>query len=368
MSVRSRINELIDSKNIEDAQKTVEIRFSEISTADLQSVYFLTQKLIENKQSADAISVLFHLRRSSVFLSTSDFCSLLKGLLRVGTIHQCKSLLSSFIEEKVIIETQAPLVFIETASEKTDFDSAFDIISALDKRKVPLNERFWESAISALCKNDAVVHASSCFNLITMPALKSKRIWGEFITACIRSHNFQIALETVEKIGLVSDKSLMAEWWNLLLKTIVDDSEMPCFEICKILNKVVEIGLVLNGDAFSQSLIRLVLGREEGKIVGYLKNLKNSVTSFVTSRLITKLIDMNLPREALEISNLVVQEAFGPQVTVDNLEIANDKLKWILKHQQLQMIKFMKMKKNLEVHNPPSEIQEELDDEEFVFL
>ena len=149
---------------------------------------------------------------------------------------------------------------------------------------------------------------------------------------------------------------------------------MPEFEICKILDTIIELNIQLNEDALSQSITKLVLTREERKIVGYLKNLKNSVNTFVMSKIISKLIDMNIPREALELSNLVVQGAFGPQVTVDNLELTNDKLKWILKHQQLQMIKFMKLKKQMDESHIVYETlakeikNEEDEDEEFVFL
>ena len=368
MSVRSRINELIDSKNLEDAQKTIELRSSDITTSDLQSIYYLINKLIENKQPSSAICVLQYLSRSPVFLSASDFSSLLKGLLRVGTIEHSKHLLLSFIEQKIITDTQTPLVFIESACEKREFDAAYELICLLSSLKVPTNERFWESTLQHFTNKDAVVHSSYCLKLLTLPALKSKRIWSEFITSCLRTHNFLLAMSTVEEIALVSDKSLGHEWWNLLLQKIVEDSEMPCFEICKIFDRVVELGVRINADALTLGMGRLVVGEEERRVVGYLKALKSSVSSFVMSRIITKLIDMNIPREALELSNLVVQEVFGPQVTVDNLEISNDKLKWILKHQQLQMIKFMKISRNVEEKKEAGGEAEELEDDEFVFL
>ena len=207
MSVRSRIDELIDSKNLEDAQKTIELRRSDITTSDLQSIYFLANKLIENKQPSNAISVLQHLSRSPVFLGSSDFCSLLKGLLRVGTIDQSKQLLLSFIEQKIITDTQTPLIFIESACEKGEFDAAYDLICLLFKLKVPTNERFWESTVLSFTHKDAAVHASYCLKLLSLPALQSKRIWDEFLTCCIRTHNFLLAMGTVEEIALVSDKS-----------------------------------------------------------------------------------------------------------------------------------------------------------------
>ena len=211
MSVRSRINELIDCKNLEDAIKTVEHRRQEITTGDLLSLYSLMQKLLDNKQPIDVISVLRNLEHSPVFLSTSDFCSILKGLLRTGPIELSKSLLLYFLEKNVINESQSSLIFIESATYQKEFDAACDIISQLSLKKIPLNERFWESAISYFDKNDAVVHSARCFKLMTLPALKSKRIWEDFLTACIKSHEFLIAFSTVYEIALSSDKSVSCE-------------------------------------------------------------------------------------------------------------------------------------------------------------
>ena len=368
MSVRSRINELIDSKNLDSAVKTVEIRCKEITNSDLLSIYTLIQKLIEIKQASDALLVLTDLQRAPVYLKGSDLCSIIKNLLRSGLINQCQILIIDLIEKKFINDTQAPLVFIENATEILEFDSALKIISALTQYKIPLNERFWESVLECLTKNDAVIHSAQCLKEMTLPALKSKRIWENFFIACIRTHNIMLAISTVHDIGLVSDKSLGNEWWNLLLKKIVEDSEMPFFAICQILDKVIELQIKLHDHTLAQSLIKLVIGEEEYKIVGYVKNLKGSVTSYALSRLISQLIDMNIPREALELSNLVVQEAFGPSLTIDKLEITNEKLKWILKHQQLQMIKFMKIKKQVDDQKISLEKNYDLEDDEFVFL
>jgi hypothetical protein len=368
MSVRSRINELIDSNNLKDAIKTVEIRYGDITTGDLMSIYTLCQKLIDNKQPLDTINVLHSLKMSSMFLSTSDFCSVLKNLLRSDVITQTKELIFTLFEKKVLKDSQAALVFIEKVNEKGEYDTSLDIVSFMNTLKIPLNERFWETTMESFARKEAVLHASQCLRLMGLPAIKSKSIWEKFISACLHSHNVLIAISSVYDQGLVFDKSLACEWWNLLLKKVVEDSEMPCFEICKILDKVYELGIELNQSVFAQSLIRLVVGKEESKIIWYLKSLKASVTPYVVSRLISNLIDMNLPREALEINNLVVQEVFGINVNIDTLEITNDKLKWILRHQQLQMIKFMKIIKSNEDTKAKSQDLEEIDEEEFVFL
>ncbi|OMJ95704.1 hypothetical protein SteCoe_766 [Stentor coeruleus] len=367
MSVRSRINELIDSKNLSDAIKTIELRHTDITTADVLSVHHLIQKLIDAKEPLQILHVLSYLRKSPVFLSSGDFSSVIKSLIRLNSIEATKQFLLESMETKHISECQVLLAFIEGSIDCGSLDNAFEIINHMNKIKIPLNERSWESILSWFSKKDAIVHAAGCLKIMSLPELKSKRIWEDFIASCVRSKNQLLAIETVHEISIKSDKSLSFLIWNLLLKKVVDDSDVPSFEICKILDKAIELGIIIESDILSQSLIRLVIAEEQDKVVPYLKNMKNSVSPFVVSRLISKLIDMNLPREALEISNLVVLENFGPQVTVDMLEITNEKLKWILKHQQMQMIKFMKRKKEIEETNKVEQVPD-IDDEEFVFL
>jgi len=76
--------------------------------------------------------------------------------------------------------------------------------------------------------------------------------------------------------------------------------------------------------------------------VPYIRLFKKDITRNLLSNLISSLIDKNLAKEALEIENLVVLDFFGQQISIESLNLNNDKLKWIVKQQQLQIIKLIR--------------------------
>ena len=367
MSVRSRINELIDSKNLQDAIKTVEIRCADITEGDILSVYLLIQKLIGNKEQSSAIAVLDSLKNSSVFLSPSDFSSVIKGLMNIGSTEPVKGLILSFIDRNIIKESQAALAFIESSADKNEFEAAFEVLSLMCKLSIPLNERAWERIVFWFSKKQALVYVSQSLKIMGLPAVQSLRIWEEFIGACLKSRNFLLAFDCVLEVTLVYDKSLSYQCWNALLAKVLEDSEYSSLEICKVLDKVIELNVEVNGNALAQALRKLVMGKEEERAVNYAKIMRNRVNALVLSGLISKLVDENKPKEALEICNLVVLETFGPLVTMEKLEIPNEKLKWILKHQQVQMMKYMKITKTDEDPNKAQD-RDELNEEKFIFL
>lgn len=360
MSVRSRINELIDSKNLQDAIKTVEIRSGEITAADLLAITTLTQKLIDTKEPKSAIKVLEHLSKSPVFLTLSDFSLIIKGIISVGTVDQAKSLITNFLDFKIIKDVQGVLSFIEGAIDRKEYESALEVIKKLTDLSIPINERNWELIISCFNKKDAVLHSAE---VIKLSKIRSKRLWQDFFTSCIKNKDLLVAINLVNEVSVISDPTFSTEIWNALLEKVVEEAELPCFEICKILDYLISYNLIINHHILTQALIRLIIGEEQSKVILYLKQLKGSVNVFVASKLLSKLIDMNLPREALELNNLIVLEVF-PLITVEKLELANEKLKWILRHQQLQLIKFMKIQKTEECKRA----EEELFEDEFVFL
>ena len=362
MSVRSRVNELIDSKNLEDAIKTVELRRNDVTTADLLSITTLLHKLIENKYPLKVLKVIEDLSKAPVFLTSSEFSSIIKGTLELGITDSIKQTLSSLVSSKTIKDCQFLMSFIEGAIDKLDFDAALDIINLIPVACIAISERNWESIISYFNKRDAIFHSAQVFKLVR-PQLKSKRVWQDFIVSCIRNKNMIVAIELVHDVALTSEPSFGTELWNILLEKIVDESEMPCFEITKILNFAVTLGFIVQPDTLTKALTRLIIGEEQGKVIGYLKQLKSSATLYVVSKLLSKLIDLNLPREALELNNLVVLENF-PLITVEKLELTNEKLKWLLRQQQLQLIKFIRLQKNEDL----AKADDELCEDEFVFL
>lgn len=360
MSVRSRINQLIDSKNLEDAIRTVESRAKEITTADLLSLTTLTQKLIDVKEPKLAILVLEYLEKSPVFLNLSDFSIIIKGILSIGTVDQVKSIIIHFLENKIIKDIQGVLSFIEGAVDRKEYDSAFEVIQKLIECCIPINERTWEMIISCFNKKDAVLHSAQ---VIKVSEIRSKRLWQDFFRSCIKNKDLLLAINLVNEVTLKSEPTFSSEIWNSLLEKVVEETELPCFEICKILDKFISYTFVIDPHILTQALIRLIIGEEQSKIIAYLKQLKGSVNIFVASKLLSKLIDMNLPREALELNNLIVLETF-PLISVEKLELSNEKLKWLLRHQQLQLIKFMRIQKTEE----NKKVEEDLLEDEFVFL
>jgi len=353
---------------------TVELRASEITTADLQALNTLTQKLIEAKEPKMAILVLEHLKNSPVFLSLSDFSIAIKGILSIGTVDQAKYVINEFLDSKTIKDIQGVLSFIEGAVNRSEYDSALEVIQKLICCCIPINERNWELIISCFNKKDAVLHSAE---VIKLSQIRSKRLWQDFFTTCVKNKDLLVAINLVNEVTLRSESTFSTELWNSLLEKVVEETELPCFEICKILNYFISYTFIINPHILTQALIRLIIGEEQSKVIPYLKQLKGSVNVFVASKLLSKLIDMNLPREALELNNLIVLETF-PMISVEKLELSNEKLKWVLRHQQLQLIKFMRIqksednKKNEEDNNKKNSKDEDeealLFDDEFVFL
>jgi hypothetical protein len=291
-----------------------------------------------------------------------DFSSVIKGILSIGSPEMAKDTILTLIRNKTVKDIQFLMSFIEGSVDRSDFDSAFEVIQQVPLSCISINERNWETIISCFNKKDAIIHSTQVFKLVR-PQMKVKRVWQDFIVACIRNKNLILAIDLVHDVALTSEPGFSVELWNVLLEKVVEEAEMPCFEICKILNFAVNIGFVIEADLLTKALTRLIIGQEQGKVIGYLKQLKSSVNLFVVSKLLSKLIDMNLPREALELNNLVVLETF-PLISIEKLELTSEKLKWLLRQQQLQLIKFIRLQKTEELVKN----DEELFEDEFVFL
>ncbi|CAG9325147.1 unnamed protein product [Blepharisma stoltei] len=342
MSLRSRINELLDSKQTEEAVRTIQRRSQEITSSDLQSIYYLIQQALDYKQADLAVAALKAFEKSPVQLDPYDFKSCIKNLLRVGTLDQGLDIMITYIEAKIIKDAKAALVYIESALEVQGFEQSFALIMKLIEKKIPLIEQFWEATIKGYLRKDGIQHAGQCLRLLEPPVLDCLRLWEEYFDRCIAGNLFEAAYETVIEVSLKSNRRTSEKWWNSLLKKASLSSSTSGYDVSRILNQINEVQLQIEDDSLLCAFSKFVKSSESDKIVPYIRLFKKDITRNLLSNLISSLIEKHLAKEALEIANLVVLEFFGQQISIESLNLNNDKLKWIVKQQQLQMIKLMR--------------------------
>ncbi|CAG9332907.1 unnamed protein product [Blepharisma stoltei] len=363
MSLKSRLNELIDLNEYAEAALTLQRRKNELIDSDLPLIYSLVQLSLEAKQSEIALQILKSIEKLSVCLYPDDFESAIKGLLRIGTLEQGLEVMISYIDNGTIKDAKTTLAYIKPAIEVGGFDQAFNLILKLSHSNIPFIDSFWETVIKYFFRKDALTHTSQCFKMLGYPSLDSVQLWDEFFDRAISRGVVDLAFNTTLEISVKAHKNSANRWWNMFLKKISANSSSSIYDLYRIIDQILSLDIEADEESLGLAFSRLVKDGECGKIVKIIKDLKKSMTVGVISNLISSLIDKNIPKEALETANLVVQGFFGTLITVDKLSLSNDKLKWIVKEQQIQMMKFMKA-----IKESSGESSSEDAENDFIFL
>lgn len=308
------------------------------------------------------VAVLKALEKSTARLYPYDFKSAMKGLLRVGTLEQGLEVMYTYLDSDIIKDAKTALSYIEPAIEAGGFDEAFEVLKKLRQRNIPFIDSFWETVIRSYLRKDGIVHASMCFKMIEYPLLDLYQLWDEFFDRAINCDFLDLAYNTVQELSLKTHKNSQNKWWNMLLKKVSANSYTTDKDVFKIIEQIQAFDIEADEDSLTFAFSKLIKSGEQAKIVSLVKDLKRNITPNVISNLISSLIDKNIAKEALETANLVVQGYFGDKISIEKLTLANEKLKWVVKEQQLQMMKFMKA-----MRKPDIESSEESEDE-FIFL
>jgi hypothetical protein len=338
MNISTRINELVDNKRNEEALDTLNRSKHEIRSGDLSAVSYLLQRSVINKQMKIVAGVMKCMALATVRLPGVDFYSGMQSLMRNGSVEQAIEVMNLYLDKGIAIEVKSALVFVEGCFDNKAFDQARDFLARLVTMKLPLDESFWVTVVRGFLRSDEIYHTQQVLYIIGYPTLSSLRLWEDYLDACIRIKTTSLAIETLNAVSSSGNKISKSGCWNLLLRKAGGGSDVTDQDLQAVIDNILaQSDVIIDENALSLALNKLVKLNQEGNLIHYVKQARGAITNFVLSSLIALLIEKNLPRQALELVHLVNSEFFGRAVNLDSLSLTNEKLKIIIREQQKQM-------------------------------
>jgi len=122
----------------------------------------------------------------------------------------------------------------------------------------------------------------------------------------LANNNYEIAYETFREVSPSANRTTSGKLWNALLKKVAVNSCTSTYDVCKILDQFAQTQLEIDEEPLLSAFNKFIKNGESERIVPCVRQFNKFISNNVLSNLIASLIDKNLPKEALEIANMVV--------------------------------------------------------------
>lgn len=352
MKLSTQLRELIDSNSFREAVQVLEASPENVTSSDTVVVYHLTQGCLNNQLPELAARVLLALTKSSARLMPYDFESCLSGLIRTNSLEIALKIALDYIDSHITKDPKEVLIVITEAIARKEPEKAFSLLLKIKDSGLPMTTYFWETCIKGFLRYDCLTYVSKCLMLSISSLINNESIWKQFYEKCIHSGNLELAVHTIKQLLSMAPENSIQRLWNVLLVCIARHTHSSGLDLVTVINEINTLHMGINPEGLDLVLKRLLEIGDMQRILSCLKRLKASVTAKILTNVVSGLIDYAQYGQALEVVELIVSEVFPSGVDIENLTLSNEKLKWIIKQLQLQIIDAKE-----------SQVEEEEDDE-----